>query len=133
MEKTLKYSRQREELYRILSSVKTHPTADWLYSELRKVIPNVSLGTVYRNLNLLNEAGMIQKIEVGTPTDHFDANADNHYHFVCTKCEKVQDLDMPILSELDEQAKTCIDGTICGHSLLFYGVCHECQKKKENK
>ena len=132
MQKTLKYSRQREELYKILSSVKTHPTADWLYSELRKVIPNVSLGTVYRNLNLLQEAGLIQKIEVGTPTDHFDANADNHYHFVCKKCEKVQDVDMPLISELDEKAKSCVDGTIERHSLLFYGVCRECQEAENN-
>jgi len=132
MAKISKRSKQREELFRILASVTSHPTADWLYNELRKVIPNVSLGTVYRNLNLLTEAKIIQKIEVGTPTDHFDANAENHYHFVCEKCERVFDIDMDVLDDLNKKVEERCKHIITGHSLLFHGICRECLDKQYN-
>ena len=131
--KTLKYSRQREELYDLLSSVKTHPTADWLYGELRKKMPNISLGTVYRNLALLIEAGKVQKITVGTSTDHFDANTSNHYHFVCNCCERVYDLDMEVMENLKQEAEKQSGHKVTGHSLLFYGTCNACKEKENRK
>ena len=132
--KTLKYSRQREELYELLSSVNTHPTADWLYGELRKSIPSISLGTVYRNLTLLIEAGKVQKITVGTSTDHFDANTSNHYHFVCNCCGQVYDLDMDVIENLEQEAQDQSGHEVTDHSLLFYGTCNACkEKQKENR
>ena len=81
--KTLKYSRQRESIKACLMSRKDHPTADALYTSIREQFPNISLGTVYRNLNLLVELGEIRKLSCGDGTDHFDYDTSPHYHYVC--------------------------------------------------
>ena len=81
--KTLKYSRQRESIKASLMSRKDHPTADAVYASIREEFPNISLGTVYRNLNLLVELGEVQKLTFGDGKDHFDADTSLHYHFVC--------------------------------------------------
>ena len=81
--KTLKYSRQRESIKASLMSRKDHPTADAVYASIREEFPNISLGTVYRNLNLLVELGEAQKLAFGDGKDHFDADTSLHYHFVC--------------------------------------------------
>ena len=92
--KTLKYSRQRESIKNALARRCDHPTADALYASIREEFPNISLGTVYRNLNLLVELGEIQKLNFGDGADHFDSNTSNHYHFVCRCCRQVFDLPM---------------------------------------
>ena len=79
--KTLKYSRQRESIKASLMSRKDHPTADAVYASIREEFPNISLGTVYRNLNLLVELGEVQKLTFGDGKDHFDADTSLHYHF----------------------------------------------------
>ena len=86
--KTLKYSRQRESIKACLMGRKDHPTADALYTSIREQFPNISLGTVYRNLNLLVELGEIRKLSCGDGTDHFDYDTSPHYHYVCKKCGK---------------------------------------------
>ncbi|MFR5732276.1 MAG: transcriptional repressor [Clostridium sp.] len=87
--KTLKYSRQRESIKASLMSRKDHPTADAVYASIREEFPNISLGTVYRNLNLLVELGEAQKLAFGDGKDHFDADTSLHYHFVCRSCGAV--------------------------------------------
>ena len=78
-----KYSRQRELIKEFLMTRKDHPTADIIYQSVRKENPNISLGTVYRNLTLLCGDGEINRLNVGDGTDHFDADISPHYHFVC--------------------------------------------------
>ena len=90
--KTLKYSRQRESIKACLMNRKDHPTADALYTSIREEFPNISLGTVYRNLNLLVELGEIQKFSCVDGTDHFDYITSPHYHFVCRHCGKIIDI-----------------------------------------
>ena len=85
----LKYSRQREAIKEYLHNTKEHPTADKVYVNIRKEYPNISLGTVYRNLNLLVEHGEILKLSCTDGSDRFDGNPVPHYHFVCNKCEKL--------------------------------------------
>lgn len=92
--KTLKYSRQRESIKSCLMARHDHPTADALYTSIREEYPNISLGTVYRNLNLLVELGEIQKLTCGDGADHFDADTSPHYHFVCRDCGQVFDLPL---------------------------------------
>ena len=92
--KTLKYSRQRESIKACLMSRKDHPTADALYTSIREQFPNISLGTVYRNLNLLVELGEIRKLSCGDGTDHFDYDTSPHYHYVCRQCGRVMDIPM---------------------------------------
>lgn len=89
----IKYSRQRESIKKFLATRRDHPTAKTIYENIRNVFPNISLGTVYRNLTLLVEIGEIQKISTGTGPDRFDYNPMPHYHFVCLGCGEVSDLE----------------------------------------
>ena len=91
--KTLKYSRQRESIKACLMSRKDHPTADALYTSIREQFPNISLGTVYRNLSFLVDNGQAVKVPCEDGSVHFDGNVMPHYHFQCTECGAVIDLD----------------------------------------
>ena len=102
--KTLKYSRQRESIKACLMSRKDHPTADALYTSIREQFPNISLGTVYRNLNLLVELGEIRKLSCGDGTDHFDYDTSPHDHYVCRQCGRVMDIPMEATKELETAA-----------------------------
>ena len=90
---TLKYSRQRESIKDNLMHRTDHPTADMVYSDIRKVYPNISLGTVYRNLALLSDLGEIQKLTTSDGAVRFDGNTAPHNHFTCRKCGSVLDLE----------------------------------------
>ena len=91
----IKYSRQRESIKRYLASTREHPTADTVYTEVKKDFPNISLGTVYRNLNLLTELGEAIKISTPDGGDRFDGITEPHCHFFCKECGSVLDIDMP--------------------------------------
>lgn len=123
---TLKYSRQREAIKDFLSGRTDHPTADTIYTNIRQEFPNISLGTVYRNLALLSDMGEILKLSTGTGSDHFDANTHPHYHFICSTCQSVIDLPMGEMADLDIQANTNFGGQITGHSIFFFGTCEHC-------
>ena len=86
----LKYSRQREAIKSFLMTRKDHPTADVVYHSLRADFPNISLGTVYRNLTLLADLGEIARLRLGDGVDHFDADTSRHYHFICSECGSVR-------------------------------------------
>lgn len=122
----IKYSKQREAILTYLRSTKEHPTAEMVYSELRVEYPRLSLGTVYRNLNLLAECGEILRLNCGDGTDHFDAAVRPHNHFICKKCGRVMDLDMPSLEFIDEKAAENFSGNVQGHQIYFYGECKDC-------
>lgn len=127
----IKYSRQREEIKSYLAFRKDHPTADAIYVAVRKQMPNISLGTVYRNLTMLVDAGEIARIRVGDGVDHFDYDTSPHYHFVCTECGSVIDLDMENIDSILKLAGAGFDGRIAGHVTYFYGVCGDCCKKED--
>lgn len=127
--KTLKYSRQRESIKACLMNRHDHPTADVLYLSIRNEFPNISLGTVYRNLNLLVDLGEIQKLSCGKGPDRFDADTHPHYHFVCKECGEVQDLPMDASPHITESARQYCSGQIDSHTTYFYGVCENCLKK----
>lgn len=123
-----KYSRQREEIKTYLSTRKDHPTADQVYTAMRVKMPNISLGTVYRNLNLLADNGEILRLQVGDKTDHFDYDTSPHHHFVCKKCGAVSDLTMPNIDSVMEVAASNFSGTIEGYDIYFYGSCERCRE-----
>ena len=125
----LKYSRQREVIKENLMHRDDHPTADMVYMDVRQTFPNISLGTVYRNLQLLTELGEIQKLNVGDGADHFDAKTFPHYHFICSECGSVIDLQMDNIDTIKDIAGVNFDGQIAGHITYFYGVCGNCCKK----
>ena len=91
--KTTKYSRQREAIISFLKTRKDHPTAEVIYNNLRITYPNISLGTVYRNLNLLSENGTILKISLEDDSAHFDGFTHQHLHFFCNKCRSLKDIE----------------------------------------
>lgn len=130
--KTLKYSRQRESIKACLMSRKDHPTADALYTSIREQFPNISLGTVYRNLNLMVELGEIRKLSCGDGTDHFDYDTSPHYHYICRQCGRVMDIPMEATKELETAAKEFVPGTIDDHTVFFYGICDECMKGEKH-
>ncbi|MBR5614580.1 MAG: transcriptional repressor [Clostridia bacterium] len=125
---TSKHSRQRDAILEVLKSTKVHPTADWVYSEVRKTIPNISLGTVYRNLAKLSDENIIVKLGLGTSVEHFDGNPEPHYHVMCTECGAISDIESEPLKELNAWAEKLFKGEIYKHSAIFFGRCDECQK-----
>ena len=127
----LKHSKQRDLIMTFLMGRKDHPTADVVYMNVRKENPNISLGTVYRNLTLLSDLGEIQRLRVGDGVDHFDADTSPHYHFVCSECGSVIDLEMDGIDHIQEIAGANFNGQIAGHVTYFYGKCGACMKAKE--
>lgn len=125
----IKYSRQRECIKQFLASRHDHPTAETVYLNVKQEFPNISLGTIYRNLSLLTELGEIQKISTGIGPDRFDGNPAPHYHFFCRKCGCVMDLDMEGIDHINILAGSQFDGEIEGNITYFYGKCANCLKK----
>ena len=122
----LKYSRQREAIKSFLMTRKDHPTADVVYENVRKEFPNISLGTVYRNLTLLSDMGELLRLRVGDGMDHFDATTEPHYHFICHKCGNVIDLEMDSIESINDIAGANFGGKVEGHVAYFYGSCDTC-------
>lgn len=126
MEKTLKYSKQREALLRILCGVNTHPTADRLYEEIRKEFPKISLATVYRNLNQLVENGEIIRLECNGEAEHYDGNPKKHYHFICRKCTAIIDVSISDACKINDLVIEKDMLKVEDHELFFYGLCQNC-------
>lgn len=126
----LKYSRQREIIKSYLSETDEHPTADTVYMHVKEHFPRISLGTVYRNLNLLTDMGEAIKITTPDGAVRFDGTTSPHYHALCTECGRLFDLDMNVSESINEEARACFSGTIHSHSAIFYGVCGHCQSDK---
>lgn len=128
-----KYSRQREVIRNYLNSTTEHPTADMVYASVREIFPNISLGTVYRNLNLLVREGEAVKIDCGDVSERFDGRTDNHYHFICVDCNRVSDLCLESIEHINTLAANGFGGEILGHKTYFYGRCAECKSKNLKK
>ncbi len=127
----IRLTTQRQIILEELSKVKTHPTASELYDLVRKRLPHIGLGTVYRNLELMADSGMILKIEVSGTQKRFDATTKAHYHIRCSVCGKVDDIDVPVINELVSQAAKTTNYLILGHHIEFTGICNACQKKQD--
>jgi Fur family peroxide stress response transcriptional regulator len=112
----------------ILEQTELHPTADWLYEKLKAEFPSLSIGTVYRNLNILAEQKLIQKLPFGSTHDRYEARMSPHYHLVCEDCGRVQDFDMPQYTDINEQAQRMSGFEISSHRIDFFGKCEECQR-----
>lgn len=122
----IKYSSQREAILRFLKTRKDHPTADVVFQHIREDIPNISLATVYRNLNQLATAGTILRLTTNGKTDHFDACVEPHYHFCCKNCHAVKDIDMEPFGELTQRAEEASNFKIDEVTILFSGLCDDC-------
>ena len=124
-----KFSRQREAILENLRRRRDHPTADTLYRTLRADFPHISLGTVYRNLNLLAEQKQIQKFSVNG-TAVYDGNPEPHDHLFCTRCGQLYDIAGFYDDAMDHETASKNHVRILRHSVLYEGVCEECLKKE---
>lgn len=125
----VKYSRQREAILMNLQSRRDHPTADMVYEAVREQQPNISLGTVYRNLSFLAENGQILKLSTRIGPDHFDGFIHPHNHFICKSCGQIVDLAFEADEDFVKKASTSFDGSIEGYELQFFGKCKQCIEK----
>lgn len=128
----LKHSRQRDSIKEFLMSRKDHPTADVVYENMKLIYPNISLGTVYRNLSLLSDIGEIRKLTSFEGADHFDGDVEPHCHFICTECGCVLDLETDSFQSLMKEAGAHFNGKITDCSASFFGLCEHCLEKASN-
>ena len=125
-----RHSKQRTAILMVLKSTNHHPTADWIYEQVRKTMPNISLGTVYRNLKLLKEEGVILELDFAGTVSKFDGNTKDHQHFRCEQCGHIFDVDEPLHKRIDKRVAKQIGGQVFNHLLEFRGLCKDCQPRK---
>jgi Fur family peroxide stress response transcriptional regulator len=118
---------QRHAILEYLLSTMSHPTADEIYKALEKDFPNMSVATIYNNLRLFKEAGLVRELTYGDSSSRFDANMSDHYHIICRRCGKITDFEYPPLIEVEEEAARKTGFRVDSHRMEVYGLCAECQ------
>ena len=127
----MRLTTQRQIILEELGKVTSHPTANEVYDMVRKRLPRIGLGTVYRNLELMSETGIILKLEVGGTQKRFDATVAPHYHIRCLSCGKVDDIEIPVMADINKAAADISKYQVLGHHIEFSGVCSECNKNAQ--
>ncbi|CCQ94050.1 transcriptional regulator (Fur family) [[Clostridium] ultunense Esp] len=120
---------QRYAILAYLLETKRHPTADEIYKALESRFPSMSVATVYNNLKLFKEAGLVRELTFGDHSSRFDADTHEHYHITCTSCGRIEDFEYPTLNEVEEQAARSTGFIPSSHRMEIYGICPDCQKK----
>jgi Fur family peroxide stress response transcriptional regulator len=123
----MRYSKQRDLVYEIVKNSHDHPTADTIYLKAREEMPNISLGTVYRNLTELVESNQILRVIVPGDSDHFDHTLLNHSHFLCKECKSVTDLNKVDVDDLITTIEKNNKVKILSNQISFIGICPKCQ------
>jgi Fur family peroxide stress response transcriptional regulator len=122
-------TKQRAAIIALLREGYCHLTADQIYDEVRKEIPTISKGTVYRNVRVLEELGLVSELNLNGTVSRFEAKRNSHYHFRCEGCDRVFDVDEPVNKELDRRIAEKTGFRISCHLLEFRGLCRDCQQK----
>ena len=133
MERAVRYSKKREAILTAIQGTTCHPSAEWVYRQLKPQHPDLSLGTVYRNLAFFQERGLVQSVGVVQGQERFDAIVTPHSHFVCNRCGSV--LDLPGIrpeEELDRAVSQQYGLLAERHELTFYGLCPSCSHDQQN-
>jgi Fur family ferric uptake transcriptional regulator/Fur family peroxide stress response transcriptional regulator len=123
-------TQQRQIILNIIKSTDIHPTADWIYKKAREYIPNISLGTVYRNIKVLKEEGLIKELTDGKLA-RFDGRVDRHFHFKCVSCGNIYDIeaeDIKVAENLRDKGYLILE-----YEISMKGICKNCLEKKEKK
>lgn len=128
VEKRRRNTPQRKIILEELSALKTHPTAAELFGIVRRRLPRISLGTVYRNLEVLHEDGRILKLESAGAEARFDATTSNHHHIRCTECGAVRDVEADLQENPLERIADACGFRVVSCDVRFYGVCPDCQE-----
>ena len=127
MERSAKHFRKRDAILACIRSTTEHPSAEWIYEAVKSQIPDISLATVYRNLSLFKEQGLITSLGTVKGVERFDGNIEPHVHFICTGCGSVLDLTgMEVPEELNSAAARDSGGRVDSCQLSFTGMCGNC-------
>ena len=127
-----KFSRKRQAILDAIRSTKCHPSAEWVYQSLKPAYPDLSLGTVYRNIARFKEQGQVAHIATVRGQERLDGNTAPHAHFICRTCGAVLDVDeMEWNAQLDQRVERALGARVDSHDLIFHGVCPECCKNRE--
>ncbi|MCF3943604.1 peroxide-responsive transcriptional repressor PerR [Oceanobacillus alkalisoli] len=118
---------QRHAVLEYLLSSMSHPTADEIYKALEGKFPNMSVATVYNNLRVLKEIGLVRELTYGDSSSRFDCTTSEHYHIICNSCGKIVDFHYPSLDEVESLAEQVAGFDISYHRLELYGTCEECK------
>ncbi|MFQ5736424.1 MAG: Fur family transcriptional regulator [Thermodesulfobacteriota bacterium] len=130
--KGFKLTPQRIAILQFLEGNTGHPTAEEIYSEIKKTNPTVSFATVYNTLQALKDRGELLEITIDPQRKHFDPNPEPHHHIICTECKKIGDIfvDYSMALSLPEEVLEEFQAT--GNHIDFYGICRDCRQKKSN-
>jgi Fur family peroxide stress response transcriptional regulator len=123
-------SAQRERIYGVIRASDRHPTALEIYEALKKEIPSLGMGNLYRNIGILVEEGRVRRRVFPDGVERFDAVVTPHYHFICEVCGGITDFDMPPQESVMKKARALSKHAITGHTINFYGTCATCGRKK---
>ena len=129
----MRSTRQRSIILEVLQDTCTHPTAGWIFDKVKEHCPNISLGTVYRNLNLLKETGRIRELTFGKNTARYDGNSEPHHHIFCLECGKLEDVNCSVHPDLTKSVEAMNGYKITSHQLEFSGICPDCLNNAEGK
>lgn len=124
---------QRHAVLEYLLNAMVHPTADEIYKALEGKFPNMSVATVYNNLRVLKEIGLVRELTYGDSSSRFDCNTSDHYHIICNACGKIVDFHYPSLDEVESLAEQVTGFDVSYHRLELYGKCDDCQKLQTKK
>ena len=129
MERTSKHFRKRDAILQCVRSTDAHPSADWVFEHVKEQMPDISLATVYRNLALFKDQGLITSLGTVKGVERFDGNTEPHVHFICTQCGNVLDLpEISVPEELNSAVARSSGGRVDNCQLSFTGICGECRK-----
>ncbi len=126
-ESNCKITPQRIAIYNILKESNDHPNAEAIYKKLEPTYPTISLATIYKSLELFDQLGLIQVINIGENSFRYDCKAYSHPHLICSICHKVEDLNVDYFKDLTETVETATNYKISKQQLSFYGVCPQCR------
>lgn len=125
------YNATKTSNFEIHDFFKTHPSADEIYQALSPDFPNISVATIYNNLRVFKDIGIVKELTYGDASSRFDFNTHNHYHIICEKCGKIVDFHYPQLDEVEQLAQHVTEFDVTHHRMEIYGICKECKDKEE--
>ncbi len=125
----MKLTHQRLEIFKELLAAKDHPSAERVHKRLQKRMPTIAIDTVYRTLTTFDELGLIRKLHISNDRTLFDSNIDQHHHFVCSRCKKVEDVYWPDFDRTVLPDSIGSIGSIQSRHLELHGVCSECMEE----
>ena len=129
-----KHFRKRDAILNCVRTTHTHPSADWVYEHVRTEVPDISLATVYRNLALFKEQGLIASVATVKGVERFDGNTQPHVHFICSECGAVIDIhQLQTPESLRTEAESSIGCSVNACQLSFIGTCGSCLQEKKGE